>query len=76
MDGAINPEYIKTVCVPFVMYLNKCAGCGGEAVRRIAAFPPHPLRTRFSQRAVKRPRASASEPPFCARLPHDAAPLR
>ena len=26
------------------------AGCGGEAVRRIAAFPPHPLRTRFFQR--------------------------
>ena len=38
------------------------AGCGGEEVRRIAAFPPHPLRTRFSQRAVKRPRASVSEP--------------
>ena len=32
-------------------------------MRRIAAFPPHPLRTRFSQRIVKRPRASASEPP-------------
>ena len=62
MDRTINPEYIKTVYLPFVMNLNNCAGCGGEAVRRIAAFPPHPLRTRFSQRAVKRIRASVSEP--------------
>ena len=38
------------------------AGCGGEEVRRFAAFPPHPLRTRFSQRMVKRLSASASEP--------------
>ena len=30
-----------------------CAGCGGEAVRRIAAFPPHPLRTRFLSKKLK-----------------------
>ena len=29
------------------------AGCGGEAVRRIAAFPPHPLCTRFSKEQLK-----------------------
>ena len=33
--------------------MKKCAGCGGEAVRRIAAFPPHPLRTRFSKEQLK-----------------------
>ena len=34
----------------FLGFQYFCAGCGGEEVRRIAAFPPHPLRTRFSQR--------------------------
>ena len=30
------------------------AGCGGEEVRRIAAFPPHPLRTRpFKKEQLK-----------------------
>mgnify|MGYP004486302373 CR=1 FL=1 len=32
------------------------AGCGGEAVRRFAAFPPHPLRTRFSKEQLKQNR--------------------
>ena len=47
MDGAINPEYIKTVYIPFVMNLYNCAGCGGEKVRTdrgiSAAPPPHPV---------------------------------
>ena len=56
MDGAMNPEYIKTVYVLVVMNLNKCAGRGGEAVRRIAAFPPHPLCTRFSSKTDQKGR--------------------
>ena len=59
----------------FLGFQYSRAGCGGEAVRRIAAFPPHPLRTRFSQRIVKIVRASASEPLFRGRLPDDT-PLR
>ena len=29
------------------------AGCGGEEVWWLAAFPPHPLRTRFSKEQLK-----------------------
>ena len=37
----------------FLGFQYFCAGCGGEAVRRIAAFPPHPLRTRFFKEQLK-----------------------
>ena len=37
----------------FLGFQYSRAGCGGEAVRRIAAFPPHPLRTRFSKEQSK-----------------------
>ena len=61
-------------------YTTDVADLSGEPSQKLAAvgraFPPHPLRTRFSQRIVKIVRASASEPPFCARLPYDDTPLR
>ena len=37
----------------FLGFQYFCAGCGGEEVRRFAAFPPHPLRTRFSKEQLK-----------------------
>ena len=37
----------------FLGFHHSRAGCGGEKVRRIAAFPLHPLRTRFSKEQLK-----------------------
>ena len=49
----------------FLGFQYSRAGCGGEEVRRFAAFPPHPLRTRFSKEQSKLSSGGVAIITFC-----------
>ena len=49
----------------FLGFQYSRAGCGGEAVRRVAAFLPHPLRTRFSKEQSKLSSGGVAIITFC-----------